>query len=209
MTVLTGMRVYPDQTIATKLSAAVSLIDDYTEKQAFGDVQVYIKGLNVEPVRNLGGYYLFFKLHGDDEEYIIRAAAGFYFEKEKAFKISELDSSNPVVQLTLKPKPAYPFPSGSTLIRGMVKDRNKNPVPRARVEVTGKEVGNETTGRGEFVLYFKGLKEEDLIDTKYVRGKGGRTIHLRAGHHGKTGLIDLEEVEEGRTTIVKEPIILK
>ncbi|MCK5056191.1 MAG: hypothetical protein KAT34_06020, partial [Candidatus Aminicenantes bacterium] len=75
-------------------------------------------------------------------------------------------------------------------------------------EILTKGVDNKTTGRGEFVLYLKGLKEEDLIDGIFIKGNNGKTVHLKVTHETKSCLFDLEEVKEGQTTSVKEPIIL-
>lgn len=210
MAVLYGYKVYPDQTFTTRLSLAVSLIDEYTGKQPIGPVKVYLEGQELKHVKNRSGYYLFLDLPGN--EYQVRVEAEYYFEDGTAVNLPDLDPKNPVVQFKLKPRPCYPFSNGTTLIRGMVRDIEENAAPGASVEIVGKDVSNITTEKGEFVLYFKGLTEEDIIkegNKRFVRGNGGKTVHLEATHDAKTGKKDLKEVREGQTTALKEYIILK
>jgi len=198
-----------DRKITTRLSLAVALIDGYTGKQPIGYVKIFIKDQNLKAFKNRSGYYLFFNL--PDGEYTVRSDSEYYFDEETPVKSSDLDLLNPVVSIKLKPKPSYPFPSGATLIRGMVQDSDGNPVSEAKVEAVGKKVSNRTTVKGEFVLYFKALTEDDIIvegSKRFVKGNGDKTIHLKATHDSKTGTADLEEVEEGKTTSLKSPIIL-
>ena len=199
-----------DREITARLSLAVALIDGYTGKQPIGDVNVFIEKQNFRAVRNRGGYHLFLNL--PDGRYTLRMEPEHYFDEEKTKKLSDLDPSNPVVSIRLKPKPSYPFPCGATLIRGMVEDVNGNRVSGAKVEVIGKEVSNRTTAEGEFVLYFKALTEDDDIiiesSRRFVKGTGSKIVSLRATSGSKKGTVDLEEVEEGKTTLLESPIIL-
>lgn len=209
MLVLDEYITFLDRKITTRLSLAVVLIDEYTGKQPIGYVRVSIKDQNLKAIKNRSGYCLFLNLpHG---EYTVWIDSEYYFDEETTVKLSDLDPLNPVVSITSKPKPSYPLPSGATLIRGMVQDSDRNPASEANVEVVGKEVSNRTTVKGEFVLYFKALTEDNIIvegSKRFVKGNGDKTIHLKATHDSKTGTADLEEVEEGKTTPLGSPIIL-
>ncbi|UCH97322.1 MAG: hypothetical protein JSV88_10840 [Candidatus Aminicenantes bacterium] len=210
MAILYGYEVYPDQKITTKLSMAVSLQDDYTEKPPIGSVEVFLIGQEVKSVKNPSGYYLFLDLPGS--EYQVRVETEYYFKKRTTVKLTELDPLNPVVRFKLKPKPSYPFSPGTTLIRGMVHGIDGKAVPGANVEIRGKNINNITTEKGEFVLYFKGLTEEDIIkegNKRFVKGNGRKKVRLIATHEAKTGAKDLKEVREGETTVLVEPIVLK
>ncbi|HIH44095.1 MAG TPA: hypothetical protein HA257_03155, partial [Candidatus Methanoperedenaceae archaeon] len=66
-----------------------------------------------------------------------------------------------VVFFTLLPKPSYPFPGNATLVRGMIKDANKEPVRDAVVTPSPGGPVTRTDEHGEFVLYFKGMKEDE------------------------------------------------
>jgi hypothetical protein len=195
--------------ITTTLSLAVSLQDDYTGNQPIGGVKVFLEGQDLKSVKNPSGYYLFPDLPGS--EYQVRVETQHYFKEETTMKLPDLDPLNPVVQVELKPKPSYPFPHGTTLIRGMVQGSDGNTIPGAKVEIMGKDISNETTEKGEFVLYLKGLSEEDIIkegSKRFVKGNGGKKVGLKATYETKTGAKDLKEVREGQTTVLAGPIVL-
>jgi hypothetical protein len=67
---------------------------------------------------------------------------------------------DPVKKITLKPKPAYPFPDNVTLIRGRVRDINPSSPPKIKGDG-----GIETTTdeRGEFVLYLRNVKVGEVV----------------------------------------------
>lgn len=206
MAILYGYEVYPDREITTKLAVALLLKDDYTEKQPIGKVKVFMEELETKPIKNPSGYYLFLDL--PDGEYRLRVESDYYFDMAETVALASLDPMNPVVEINLKPMPSYPFSPGTTLIRGMVQNLTGDPVPGAQVQVTGKPIDNETTGKGEWVLYFKGLKDTDLHLKKYIKGNGNDTVFLEASHDSTSGTVVVEKVEVGKTTILEAPIIL-
>jgi hypothetical protein len=108
-----------------------------------------------------------------------------------------------VVNITLKPKPSYPFPPGTTLIRGKVYDSAEEAISGAKVRVRGKDVENKTTEEGEFVLYFGPLTEDEIIRVdgkRFVKGDGDKTLYLEVEY---AGVKPKElETEEGKTTSV-------
>jgi len=200
--------IFLDEKIATSVSLAVISIDEYTGKQPIGYVNVFIKSQNLKAIENRSGHYIFLNLANG--EYAVRIESEYYFDEETNVKISDLDPLNPVVSIKLKPMPFYPFPPGTTLIRGMVQDSGGNSAAEAKVEVIGKEVNNKTTNRGDFVLYYKVLTEDDIIiedNKRFVKGNGDKTVHLKATHDSRTKTADLEEVEECKTTTLESPII--
>jgi hypothetical protein len=162
---------------STKLSLAVSLLDDY--------------------------YYLFLDL--PDDAYTVQVGSDYYFDEDlNPTNLSELDPKNPLVNITLNPKPSYPFPPGATLIRGKVYDSAGEAVSGAKVRVRGKDVENKTTKEGEFVLYFRPLTEDEIIrvdSKKFVKGNGDKTLHLEVEYDGVIETIEFE-AEEGKTSSV-------
>jgi hypothetical protein len=184
---------------STRMSLAVSLVDDYTDGQPIGDIKLTMD--EKEAIRNTSGYCLFVELPAGD--YMLRAETQYYFSQEVDVTLPLL--GEPVTQLTLKPNPSYPFPDRATLVRGMVSDTEGGPIEEATVEIEGKEVENEATRKGEFVLYFKVLKEQDIIKIngkRYVRGDGNEKLQLQFTHPGYEKETALIEVEEGKTTSV-------
>lgn len=175
---------YLGDVISTNLSFAVRLTDEYTQRKPVGDINVMIKQGDIQAIKNLSGYYLFTDLIPGNYDVVITSDFYFHEETQKTREdISSLDPKEPVVEIVLKPKPAYPFPANATLVRGVVK--NTGPLVNAQVSVTGKPIETITDERGEFVLYFKGIKEEDI------------TIEIKK--HGNTTTVSAT-IEEGKTT---------
>jgi len=89
------------------------------------------------------------------------------------------------------------------LIKGMVKDLEEQPISGAMVKVLNKEIENQTTGKGEFVLYFTGLTEEDVIKVnkkRFVKGNGNPILVLETTHPDYRRKRVQIEVEESKTT---------
>lgn len=150
---------YLGDVLTTRLSLAVWLIDDYTKKELIGSVKVMTKEGDIMAIKNLSGYYCFNDL--PDGNYNLNVESDFYFPEVKTVDIPQPDPKNPVVEITLKPKPAYPFPDHATLVRGMVVGAGE-PVVNAEVKVVNKAIENVTDEKGEFVLYFERIKEENI-----------------------------------------------
>jgi hypothetical protein len=182
------------------LSLAVSLVDDYIDRQPIGEIKLTMG--EKEAIKNPSGYYLFLDLPPGN--YRLRVQPQYHFDQE--VDVSLPLSGEPVVSLTLKPNPCYPFPESATLIRGMVKDTDDKPVAEATAGIIGKEIENKTTQNGEFVLYFKTLTEQDIIkvnNKRYVKGDGDKELQLQVTHPSyESKTVSIEELEEGKTASV-------
>ena len=146
-------------------------------------------------------------------EYEIWWGSQYFFPPDKdnpetfTYKAGEEYKEPKVV--TLRPKPCYPFPPGATLLRGVVvegrdggvvvKDRDGKPVPVKGAAVYAVDHGDtkweesesKTNEKGEFVLFFEGLKKLETENEKefglragdgseyYVVAKGGTGINLK------------------------------
>jgi hypothetical protein len=160
---------YLGDVITTNLSLAVWLTDENTGKKPMGRVKVTLEEGEIKAFKNLSGYHCFTDLYHKD--YNLNIESDFYFPADKKIVIPLPDPKKPVDDTILKPNPVYPFPISATLVRGLVS--NTGPVVNAE--------------RGEFVLYFKGIKKEDITieirkdgDTKAVNTtiEEGKTISL-------------------------------
>lgn len=151
--------VYADEIVKAGLSLAIWLIDEYTGKQPSTYIQVTRdQDKMMRAARNLSGYYFFSDLSAEDHEVSIES--GLYFPESKTISTPSLDPKNPVVEIILTPNPSYPFPEHATLIRGLV--WGTGPVAGAEIKATGKTAQTLTNEKGEFVLFFKGIKNEDI-----------------------------------------------
>ena len=186
---------------STKLAFAVLLVDDFSNREPIGGVDVSLKDRKEKPVKNISSYYLFLDL--PDDSYTVQVRSDYYFDEELD-TTAELDAKNPVVNITLKPKPSYPFPPGATLIRGKVYASGGEAVSGAKVRVKEKGVENKTTEKGEFVLYFGPLIEDEIIEVdgkRFVKGDEDKIIHLEVEYEGVTKTMGLE-VGEGKAISV-------
>ncbi|NOQ33468.1 MAG: hypothetical protein GQ567_04625 [Methanosarcinales archaeon] len=188
-----------------KLSFAVSLIDDYSGDASIGRIDVRLKGRDKKPVKNPSSYYTFLNL--PDDTYTVRVRSDHYFDEDSGIiEPAKLDPIEPVVEMILKPKPTYPFPPGATLIRGMVRDSAGKAVSGARVMVREMCVESSTTEKGEFVLYFGSLTEDEIVreDGKmFLKGDNNcKIIHLEAEYSGLTKTTELQVKEGGTTSVI-------
>ena len=172
---------YLGDVITTNLSLAVWLTDENTGEKPIGRIKVTLDEGEMKAFKNLSGYHCFTDLYHKD--YNLNIESDFYFPANKTIAIPLPYPEKPVDDnIILKPKPVYPFPVSATLVRGLVS--NTGPVVKALVSVTGKTIETITDERGEFVLYFKGIKEEDI------------TIKIRKD--GNTKAVNTT-IEEGKT----------
>jgi hypothetical protein len=198
-----------DLRVAKGLRLVVSLIDNFSGKRPVGNIRMLLKDQHTKMAQNPSGYYLFFKVPGDGVH--IRTQSDYYFAVEREIKIPELDPGQPVETIRLQPKPCYPFPSRTTLIRGIVKDSQGNLLPGAIVSIEGTTIKTLTTAKGEFVCYYTGLGEEDVVvknGKRYLIGGVEGAIPLRVSYNSLSGGVDLTDVAEGEVTVLKSPIIL-
>ncbi|NOR49211.1 MAG: hypothetical protein GQ533_14415 [Methanosarcinaceae archaeon] len=185
-----------------KLCLAIKLLDDYTSSEVVNNLDVLIKDHNVKPIRNPSGYYLFFDL--PDDNYTVQVKGGEYYfdEEKKTVRRDDLNELNPVIDIILKPVPSYNFPSTATLIRGHLKDSGGGGISGAVLRIKGLDAKTRTNDKGEFVIYLKGLKKNDVVtvDGKMVVKIKGKNPVFEIKHPDHKNLTRTVEVVEGITT---------
>lgn len=163
------------------LSFAVWLVDDYTQKEPLGEVLVRLKDAdpeNVKIIKNLSGYHTFSGL--PEGEYALSVESELYFSEERSVDTRSFAGSNvPVTEITLKPRPLYPFPDRATLIRGMLTSDLELPegiTIKAIPNATNWKVQGFIQGipdeRGEFILYFREAVKGKADVLLEIRGEG-------------------------------------
>ncbi|WP_440956076.1 hypothetical protein ACSAZK_03745 [Methanosarcina sp. Mfa9] len=171
--------VYPGDVLFSRLSFAVSLLDDYTKGKPIGRIQVRIKETGKKVIENLSGYYCFTDLEVGN--YNVNIRSDLYFPEERTVNTSSFpDPKNPVLEIALKPSPVYPFPENATLLRGVVRDviNVDEPIRNARIKVTDKDVENVTDEQGNFVLYFSELSDEEEVNVEIQKYGYTKTINV-------------------------------
>ncbi len=211
-----GLVLGPDEVRRRSLISEVPL----------GQLTVRIKERpQIQPIRKEDGFYCFTDLdvltHGT---YTLRVApesdSGWYAPAERSVIIEagrpvrvieeggaqEIDPVRPAYDLQLQPTPSYPFPDGSTLIRGFAYEKEgerKKPVAGARVSTAFKQLifdpqaedykvsepwtaETSTDHAGQFLLFFK----------RFVENKDQGRKARRSGI--------LKKVEEGGNEVDQE-----
>lgn len=173
-----------------KVSLAVQLVDDYfINDLPEGEVKVYLKQIPSYPIKNLSGYYVFTDL--PDGVYTVCVVSENYFYTERDVELNSLNPYEPLIRIILKPNIRYPFPASATLVRAIVRDRDENPVPGARVRSTLK---TGFAARVSLKGAWEGEQSMDLVDI-------ARMIHA-----GDTFLIiDEDETKREYCTVSQTP----
>lgn len=150
--------------LGAEVSLVVYLIDDYTGRGASDEKTVPVLEVwHKKPVRKPDGGFVFTGLPGGEHRLTVRSE--IYLDEEMTVRMGELDPGNPVVYLTLKPRPSYPFPGGATLVRTAVRGPGGLPAPHAEVCGT---VLSESCARARLVRMDTGERKEI-----FLTGAGG------------------------------------
>jgi hypothetical protein len=214
---------YFDSSSQTKLSLAILPYDEFTGEITARKLAVSIKGIKNKAILNNSGYYLFFDIENDinaaDENgLMIVVDSEDFFPFEKPINLKEMMENdinfqrNPVVEVRLIPNAVYPFPPGTTLVRGLVLDlESKKPIPDAEAHIEDRDLASTTDENGEFLFYFVDLKANDIMQ-KQVQGQGSKKF-IRMGTNDMFKLIvksekyedfqDFYNAEVGKITSLK------
>jgi hypothetical protein len=191
----------------TRLSLAVYLQDGFSKVEPIGRAEVQIPGLKKKPLRNPSSYYLFLDLLPGD--YHFQARSDYYFDQDVGpIKIEAQGLKDPLV-IRLLPGPSYPFPPGETLVRGILRDSDMNPMPYARLSWNSNKIESMTSEKGEFVIYFRDLTEEDVIEDiannkRFIKGDQDRTLNINVEYGSVMSILKISDVEVGQTNSINK-----
>ena len=104
-----------------------------------------------------------------------------YYSQELTVNPSLLDPKDPVLEILLKPLPSYPFPANATLARGLLSNPDMNMTVNVNIKAIEPEIETISDDKGEFVLYFKDVKNKKI------------TIELKKNGNSKTVKTNLDE----------------
>jgi hypothetical protein len=221
----TSFTVYEVESRRRELKLAVRVMDEFTQANVITPVRVSLSrkmagGTMVEekPVRNHAGHFCFEDLV--DGNYVLVTepdpVLDYYFlhpEQNQPWtegfsrEVAIPKPGGPEIVITLTPKPGYPFPLETTLVRGLLVDKAKTGVNRALVSATYVQsrptLGNpaaaavataetRTDKKGYFTLFFGPIRRTPTF-TRVVATEGGRRV-------AKTVTL-----EERKATIIVEP----
>ena len=148
--------------IKSSLSLAVILKDDLTpDKSVKGEVFLMATGIKKQPIRHKTGYFLFMDL--PKREYQLTAGGRFYKLENYPINMDSINPKEPFVEVFLKQKSIYPFPQGSTVIKGSIINSENKLISDASIKI--KETDTETISEndGGFFFYFDTVDEDKNI----------------------------------------------
>jgi hypothetical protein len=186
------------EVLVTRVALAIELVDDLTNREAHGSLVVRGSG-NRLGVLNRSGYFLFFDVPAGTLH--VSTQAEQYLPDEVDVALPRPAPLNPVVQRVLLPNQRYPFPPGTTTVRGLVTNPAGNPVQGATIAGVGR--ATRTDAGGHFVAYFRALDEDDVTVVAGRRlvkaGDGTTTFQLTVTHPSfQTANVAVIDIEEGR-----------
>lgn len=102
--------------IHMRMSLAVQVIDDFTNRVVTGQqVQVRILG-EPKPIRKADGYYIFLNLK--ERKTRLKITASQFLDYEESVDIDAMNPLEPVIKARLKPNRCYSLPQGTTCVEG-------------------------------------------------------------------------------------------
>ena len=193
--------------LVTRLSLVARLTDALVEDgRPRETVRVRLNPPGRTPIYNLSGTPCFLDLPAGAYTLVIEGE--HYFPESQPVTVPLPDPAQPVQTVTLRPLPSYPFPAGTTLIRGMVREAPDTLVLGAQVRVPASGPQTLTTDHGEFALAWPRLlanqvvtERQDGVKKRFVAGTGGvKQIQIEVTHpEYQTKTVTISELEEGTT----------
>ncbi len=149
-------------------SAIIELIDDFTGENPVGKVtNIYLKeNSTYQPILNNTGYYIFFNL--PDGTYTLVIESEYYETQEESITIPFPKIEIPET-INLIPLTSYPFPIGSTIIRGVVMDTNDIPIDNVKISFDLENIPSSNMEvwckkNGDFIIYIP--KKQNIVFQK-------------------------------------------
>lgn len=190
---------------------AVRLIDCFSLDKPIGRINIYVNEKKTTSLEKSNGIYIILDISLNTCR--LKITSENYFTSESIINdLSRYLSKNRLKKIYLIPLPSYPFIKGTTLIRGFVKFRNGKNVCGAQVRSPRLKTQTMTNSKGEFAIHFKDITDDDITcnnGKRYILQNYKKKISLEARYKNKKGEIRIMNVEEGVTTVLNRPIILR
>lgn len=165
-------RIEAEQWTAS-LSLVVNPVDGFTGDGPVRGSVVRLESADADPVTTRSGYRVFLDLPAGSVTVVVDGGDRYLDERRENVDVIDLSDPNtevdptdvatlPVETIELHPAPAYQFPSGATVLRGVVRDASENPVSGATVAIRDIDRAVETDETGEFVLFVDVQSNDDV-----------------------------------------------
>jgi hypothetical protein len=171
-----------------KLSAVVQLMDGFSGQPALGvQTRFTLDERPFEPLEKGQGFYAFADL--EDGEHCLKITCRGFLDNETKFSALSFplktSLAESIIVCELEPSPAYPYPTGMTLVRGRVLGGAEEGKPLADVIVEGTfadERGKtchcrtRSYGVGRYALALRGRLPVGAIQVELRFAKEGYTL---------------------------------
>lgn len=152
--------------LKTTLAAVITLKDGLTpDENVIGDVFLEA-ATRLTPVKHGASRFVLVNATGICP---VTYGGHFYRTGSSNIDLSSLDLQSPLVNIHLIPKANYPFPEGTTLLRGKVVDTVRNkPIAGAAITVQGRSENTVSEDDGSYCIRFDGITSDLSITVNTV-----------------------------------------
>ncbi|WP_211463564.1 peptidase associated/transthyretin-like domain-containing protein [Collimonas silvisoli] len=191
-----------------KLSAVVQLIDGFSLQPAVGvAVRFLLNDKPYLPLSKAQAFYAFSDLDDGAYQLTILCENHVFFDQRIALQVPLREPlADAIIACTLAPSPLYPYPEGTTLIRGQIfqVDAQRRPVPGVDVAASYQNVRarpkRQTTrssdyGRydGRYALALTGkLAAHTAVDLNFSKAGFANVRKQLSVQPGTTQCVDIE-----------------
>jgi 5-hydroxyisourate hydrolase-like protein (transthyretin family) len=174
--------------ILSELSAVVQLIDGFNRQPAVGAAPIFLLDSKVcRPLLKPQAFYAFSDL--EKGEYQLSIENEIFFSQQIVLNVPmALPLAEGIIPCTLQPNPLYPYPIGSTVLRGLIRQTG-NGQPLAGVTVVADYRNKQDKALQQQTLSFN----RGNYNGRYavaLRGKLAATTEVTL-HFSKTGYADV------------------
>lgn len=187
-----------------KLSLVIKLRDSFSKAEPIGDLNISLLGRALKGKLASGSFFVYSNLAPGNYRAIINSENYFPVTSPVLTAPQNLSS---IWTAELLPLPGYHFPKGKTLVRGFLKATNGGTLPGASLSWPSgtAQLKAATTNKGEFVIYFGVLSEDNVVksgDIYYVKGEGGGTeLRIKIEYGKSTNYYLLDKIVVGKTNL--------
>src|SRR5262245_49525763 len=136
----------------TKVSLAIRLTDDFAPSAPpRGEATVSLTPGARRAMTKATGYSVFVDLAPGT--YTVHVRSALYLPEDRQVSVPHANPLDPVLAVPLKPRWSYPFPVGTTLIQGLLREEGGAPIASGAVKTSERPAESVSADDGRFVLY--------------------------------------------------------
>lgn len=147
------------------------------DKIAVGELFLKVPGMKRLPLQHRSGCFLLRDVAKG--KYTITFGGERYQEDNIVIDTRTVNLARPLVELVLKPKAQYEFPSGMTVLKGKIIDAAEGrPILGVAMTITNRTERAISDDRGDYFIIFSGVAS-DMSITVRARTSGYRTATVQ------------------------------